>query len=312
MSEDGKGTLNGSQGDTQTDQESSDLELKELGGLVSTVAEPTDTEPERANNIEDQPKKKEEAAAGEQKPPEKKEEKVEQPKEELGGQDDRFDKHPAWQKMRQEISDLRTQNTTLQNQINSRQTERAEKEAEDFKNILDLTDDEIREWRTNDEKGFAANLLRQARSEVRADLTGQLKNEKMKEKALSTFQNFAESHQDFGELWNTGKISMFMAQHPGHNAISAYYEITKTTRDDDVKKQIEDAKKQAAEEAEKRTLANIKAKGGAKVLEAGPSARTAGGQINKVPPELRETKKHGGTVKVLTDRLLKRRAEQTA
>jgi hypothetical protein len=98
---------------------------------------------------------------------------------------------------------------------------------------------------------------------------------------------------------------------PFHNAISAYHEIRSqdaaATADGD-KERLE---KEIRDDERKKTLASIRAKGGAEVLDGSASATPASGAGTAVEPELQETKKHGGKRNVITSRLKRLRERLT-
>ena len=139
---------------------------------------------------------------------------------------------------------------------------------EELPNVLELENNDILERLNENPKGFMSDLTRQIRTELMDDLNrtqSQNHTEAQMRRAMKTFEDFGSKHSDFDEMWDDGHgpIGEFMEQNPGHNAISAYHEITAENR---IKAAVEDSKKALTAQFEKDkkkavddTIANIRA-----------------------------------------------------
>ena len=80
----------------------------------------------------------------------------------------------------------------------------------DYKNIAEMSDEDLSDWQSEDPKGYAANLARQIREEVG------------KERDISAF---ARDHEDFINLHRSGILNDVIKSNPTlkGNLISAYY-----------------------------------------------------------------------------------------
>jgi len=306
-------------------------------GLVATVelaekaaATVADTDPEGAKKTEgaedgtkvkaeakkEEAKTKEEAKA-EQEAKDKAE--AEEAKTKEKADSERFDKHPRFKELTTANRELRERLAKADGRIDElakQITAKGTKEP-DYKDITGMSAEELNEWRDDDPKAFYANLARQARAEVREELLDEMKEERatsqaktLEEKQVETYEKYAEKNPDFDEMWDSGAIEKFMRANPGHNAISAHMSLTAEKRTGDTKKDIDAAVTKAIKETEEKILKNIKAKGAASVLGAGPS--TAPGPSEALPDEMKNSKKYGGKTAVLVSRLKARRAAKEA
>ena len=219
----------------------------------------------------------------------------------------RYDLDPAWQRILKERDEAKQEKTDLQ-----RRVEELEKAKEslpkDIVNIDTLTNEQIAEWLEDDPKGYATNLEKlyrhNAQSLVRSaieDYDKTIKERQEQSKVDNTFDSYAkknppnESKSGFLEMWDSGKIQAYMDENPGHNAISAHMALTEEVRlASAVKAAVEDAKKKMTKENQAR----IRTDG----LGHGPAHKTG-----KDDDELSNTKKKGGTVAVLAQRLARMR-----
>jgi len=170
--------------------------------------------------------------------------------------------------------------------------------AEELPNVLELENDDILEKFNENPKGFMSDLTRQIRTELMDDLNrtqSQNQTEAQMRRAIKTFTDFGSKHSDFDEMWDEGQgpISEFMEQNPGHNAISAYHEITVENR---IKAAVEDSKKALTAQFEKDkkkavndAIANIRA--GAVVDMDGGGA---GSKVVSSPQGTLNTSDYGG------------------
>jgi hypothetical protein len=104
-------------------------------------------------------------------------------------------------------------------------------------------------------------------SQVRADLERETEERAEENRYIRTYQDFARENPDFEAMWESGKIKEYMDEHAGHNALSAYLNIT---QDERIKEAVQ-----------------------SKLAEKGLSDQSA----------LGNSKKFGGDTRVLADRL---------
>jgi hypothetical protein len=253
-----------------------------------------DTDPEKANNIEGE--------NVEEKPEEKEE--AEQPPE-TNGEATRLDKEPRFKEVIQQKNTLKAERDSYKTRLEETQARLAAIEAEkekvaDAKDLMSLSQEEIHEAFDEDPKNFLADFARSIEKrmlEKQSEFTTVEQNALLQDRVNATFENFEKHNDGFRAMWDSGELKSFMDENPGHNAISAFHELT-------FEKRVQAAKEEAAKEAEKKVLANLKAKGNAKSLESGPTASRPSG----VDDELINPEKYGGLTKVLTDRFIKRQA----
>ena len=128
--------------------------------------------------------------------------------------------------------------------------------------------DEIIDKFHEDPKNFITMIARQ----VRGDIEAESAERQQETQVIKTYEDFRIQYPDFEPKWESGEIKDFMDAHPGHNALSAYLNITQETQ-----------------------IKNAVAR---KLQEKGLSDDSA----------LSDTKKHGGQNTVMADRLRARRA----
>jgi len=251
----------------------------------------------------------EDAGKREEEPPEPKKDATSE------GDETRFDKHPDWQRMKNERNEAKQQadqeriaRAKLEGELEAlkRQppVEKAPAKA-DYKDITALTAEEIAEWQATDPKGFAANMYAQVKAEAMTQMQESLKAEREQEKNRisieKTYKEFEDKHKDFKPMWDSGEIVKFIEANPGHNPISAYQAMTYETR---MQKAIEEARAKAIKETEEKVNKNWQAKRTARVLGAGPS----GAGTETEDKELKDVKTQGGLYNVLAKRLDRLRA----
>ena len=135
----------------------------------------------------------------------------------------------------------------------------------DFNNA---DNDEIIDQFHEDPKGFVAMVA----SQVRGNLEAENAERQQESEVIKTYEDFRDQYPDFEDRWESGEIKKFIDAHPGHNALSAYLNISQETQ--------------------------IKQAVARKLAEKGLSDDSA----------LSDTKKHGGQNRVLADRLKARRS----
>lgn len=221
------------------------------------------------------------------------------------GQEGRFDKDPDWQrimKARDEAIERAARAEAVLERIEkSAKEDKSTEEAPSYKDITQMEADKLREWQEDDPVGYAANLYAQVLSEVRQQIKTEQTQSKQTESITSTFTKFGEKHPDFQKMWDSGEVKKFMDANPGHNAMSAFHELT-------AEKRIQEAAEKAAKEAKEKVISDLKAKRGAAVLSDSPSISPPGGK----DVELTDTKQRGGLTSVLANRLRSLRESRAA
>jgi len=311
---------------------------QEHGDVKSTVeftpATPAPAEAKKTDT-EDGKGKEEELKAddGKETPPEKEEEgKEAKPKEtppEKGakpkekGEETRFDKHPRFQQILRERDEARTEKARLEGRLEALE-KRIEQRGEEptYKDILKMSDAEIRQALDPEEgnvKGFLANFGRQVEAEVMSGLEGKLFTKEDVESQINNaleetgrtskieqgYEKFAEKHPDFDDMWVNGELQDYVEAHPYHMPISAYYALTEGKSEETLQAKIDEAVEKAVKETEQRVRTEMQAKRGAQVIGSGPSSVRKSAEADA---RLKESKKFGGTNKVLADMLKEDRA----
>lgn len=280
----------------------------QTGGLISTTDFVTskaaaDTEPEGANNTEgadtNGPAKDGQGAAG-------------AAGKKTEGEDadlTRFDKHPRFQELRTKAEAAEKRAIKLESQVSklmeatSKKTS-GEKGADDlpYKDTSKMTAEQLLDWQSEDPHGYYKNVLEQAKHEVNQDFDHRLEAKNSEDAIVTEYQTFAEQHPDFDGMWEDGTLPGFMDKHPGHNAISAYLVLSG-------EKRTQEAVDKAVAAAEKKFATNQRAKRESRSLGAGP--QTTGSHGAPVDAELQDSKKFGGTTRVLANRLRALRQRQS-
>lgn len=221
-----------------------------------------------------------------------------------GGQDGRYDKDPAWQRIIKERNDARAEIAALKAKDAGSPTgavkEAATVAAEGqlpYKDITKMSDEELREWQEDDPKGYAVNLFTQIQFETERVQEQRKSQADVNSQIEATFTNYAKANPDFNTMWDSGEIEDFMSKNPGHNAISAHMAMTQESR-------IAAAVEKAAKEAEERVIKNFQAKRNATVLTDSPAHRSG---KDDIAAELKNTKQFGGKTAVMAERLARMR-----
>ena len=223
---------------------------------------------------------------------------------------EQFDKHPAWHRLMDEIKDLRTQVT---------EKAATAKETETDSTIVDintLTDEELAEWQTDDPKGYADNLLKLVTQKSRENFQAerQADDEKKKaaaeeERANKTYDTYAAENKatddgtGFMQMWDSGKLSEFMKENPGHNAISAHMVLTEASKAQSEEERIKAGIAEGVAAEKKRLAAESKARQRTVGLNQGPAYTSKANDDD----ELKDTSKRGGKVAVMAERLKRMR-----
>ena len=267
--------------------------------LIETVDEPISTSSEETLKTDEDVKAEEEKVAAD------KVEADEKAAEEKAAEDEaRFDKHPRFKELVSSKNDLKAQVDTLQAQVDKGLKP---KEAEDlgYKDISKMSEDDLRDWIDNDPIAYTANIAKQIKAEVTADVEGRFSQKSQEDNVFKTFDDYAAKNETFDPMWDSGEIQSFINNNPGHNAISAHMALTSEATANGVESKIKDAVDKAVKETEERVIKNFKAKKGAQVIGSGPV--TTGTTQGRTAPELKQPKKFGGINTVLAARLKERR-----
>jgi len=209
---------------------------------------------------------------------------------------ERFDKHPRFQELITGNKGLKEQLKSLQEQLDA--NKQVQTKPLDYKDISAMKPEELRDWMDEDPVEYTANLARQIRHEVAAELEAKRNTQTYEEKVLGTFREYASKDPSFDKMWESGEIQSFMDKNPGHNAISAHMAMTSETKLNEVMEKVR-------KETEEQIIKKFKAKQGAKVLGSGPTS--TGSVQGKIAPELLDPKKFGGNMSVLAARSAERR-----
>ncbi len=220
---------------------------------------------------------------------------------------ERDDARAKFTNVEKELAEIKGNFTTLMELVKAGKTgggaDTGGDETLPFKDVTKMSEDEIAEWQAQDPKGYTANIMAQVRYEIENGLKAkdEIKaKQAAQEASKATYEKYANDNPDFETMWNDGTIKDFMKKNPGHTPISAHMALT---QDDRINKAIEKAIAAKEKEIEK----NIRAKFKAGTLGGGgsfvPTVRES-----EIAPELRDTKKHGGIITTLVDRLKQRRA----
>ncbi|MBL6991767.1 MAG: hypothetical protein ISR65_18440 [Bacteriovoracaceae bacterium] len=215
----------------------------------------------------------------------------------------RFDKHPRFQELNERTKRSEA-GLKKANEIIAQLT--AKKEELDFDNLVDMTDEQIKEQMDENPKSFMANFARQIRHETTKELTNSSANKEIENSVNKTYETFAEKNEDFNSRWDSGEIKTYMDANPGHNAISAYMILKEQGNSNDVKSQIDAAVKEAVARVRKEFVA----KGNIPVRTSRASARVnemTGTDFNS--PQMKDPKKFGGITNVLAQRSAARRKQ---
>lgn len=279
------------------------------GDLIKTVERSIPTPAEKVTPVEEGQPAKEGVATKEDADKKAQEEADKKAREEA----ERFDKHPRFQELIKEKNEFRDRLIAAEGKIEAfskgAQVE-PEEEHLDFQDMSGMTDEELAELQSEKPREFLSNLAKQLRHELRKEFQSEFKTQTKEERVNETFQKYAKDNPDFEPMWKSGEIRRFMDENPGHNALSAHQVLTSQKKDGDIQKRIDVAVEKAKKETEDRILADIKAKGGARVLGAGPSS--ANRILSDEAPELKDPKKFGGVTAVLAARSKERMRQRQA
>jgi hypothetical protein len=115
---------------------------------------------------------------------------------------------------------------------------------------------------------------------------------------------FADENPDFMDMVIAGDIARYIDRNPIHNAISAYHTLKSQGSDEEYDSEMAKYEEQVREDEREKTLASVRAKQGAQVLDGSAGAGGPNAAANTaIDPDLQDTAKHGGKRHVLAQRL---------
>ena len=238
-----------------------------------------------------------------------------------------FHEHPRWQELLAERDELQGKVSDLEGRVDSYQSledrvnqrfqlyEREldrhrfqpeqtvpQEQPDPFSQILEKPESEIIEQFQEDPKGFLEGFGESIESRVMRSVDERNIVADTDRALQYGLEHFAEQHEDFMPLVESGEIAHYIQSNPIHNAISAYWAIREARDQGSLDNEREGLEKQIREDERNKTLASIRAKQGAEVLD-GSSSVTPVGSGSSVEPELQDTAKHGGKRSVIAARL---------
>ena len=212
--------------------------------------------------------------------------------------DERFDKSERFQEMNARIKEYDTAIKTLTAQV-QQLSPKESGEPSALSKLADMDDEEIRDQLDEKPKEFLMELINATRADTISRIEGMSQAKTVESAIDRTFDDYSKENETFAGMWQSGKIKRYMDEHPGHNAMSAHQVLTRESREKALIEKI-------TKETEARLTKQFRAKGHAKTLSSGPSGAASRGG-DEIAPELKDTKKFGGVVSVITQRLKDRR-----
>ena len=289
-------------------------------GLISTLdnlpPSDADIDPEKAKIIEGQTEEEKAKAEEEAKVKEAEEETAKAKEEEEHKakekeEADRYDKLPRFIELNERTKAAEARAQRAEAELTTVRAQPTKEEKPTYKDISQMTKEEVIEWRDDDPVGFYSNLASQIDGEVGKRVNQNLNTRNTETNIAQTFQEYSDKNSDFMSMWNSGEISRYMQAHPGHNAISAHMDLTAEKRSSDAKAETDKAIAEAVKKKEEEVVKNFKTKGvHPRVLGGGPAT---GGRVvdTGISPELKEPEKFGGLINVLAERSRKREQQAT-
>jgi len=165
----------------------------------------------------------------------------------------RFDQEPRFKELIREKNELKERLAKLEQKAPVAKTP----EELGYEDIGALTPEEIQDWQDEDPAGFSKNMLAQAKAEIRADLQTEASQTARRQKADKTLDDFVDKHPDFDAVYETGTLSTFCDENPGHTIISAYLALNEGKTVTDLKASFESDKKAAVDLAVKEATEKI-------------------------------------------------------
>ena len=230
-------------------------------------------------------------------------------KKELSGEEDRFDKHPRFQELNTQVKDLSAQNQRLEGMLQGMKElmpakPSAQEAAPTFEDVTGKTKEELQDWFDDDPVAFMSNFAKQVEAEVTQAITSRMQTQSTETNAKTHIQEFAEKNPGFLEKWQNGEIQQVISRSPKgfHNPISAYHEITSGTMEQTMQEKINEAVAKATKETEEKVTKNFQAK-----RRIAPIVGVSASKNSVENEDLKDTKKSGGLVSAIAQRILQSR-----
>jgi len=217
-----------------------------------------------------------------------------------------FHDHPDWQKMKAERDEGTQKIADLEAKLSSAERVATPKPADTptkaQSKLLAMDEDELADRMVSNPREFIVELFEdfagaiEEKQTIKAQAQTQQEQQTVYENSIKTF---FDERPDGQELLKAGKIQKFIADNPGHNAFSAYDELTRETRQ-------QTAIDEAVKAAEKNIYATLKAKGN---VNPGATARAGRSANDDLSPEVKNPEKFGGAKAVAVKRYLARQSQ---
>ncbi|MEA3508477.1 MAG: hypothetical protein U9R40_06140, partial [Synergistota bacterium] len=164
----------------------------------------------------------------------------------------------------------------------------------------------------DDPKGFTANLIKHTAHIVREDLRREGNEVTEAAKVDKTYDAYEEANPDtdgktgFKQMWASGEIQSYMAEHLGHNPISAHMSMVAEAKASAAEATTQKMITEAVEKAKKEFVTMNRAREVTDGLGGGPGYTPRDGN-----DELKNTKERGGFVNVVAQKLARSRRNAT-
>jgi len=215
-----------------------------------------------------------------------------------------FNEHPRFKELIEQKNTLKAQNEKYERELaqaNQGQQQQAPANKPEYENVLAWKDDDIIDRFTNDPKGFLKLFGQQIWHESQnqqQQISRQQQQQNTQQQAFNNQAAFFSEREDARAMLDDGRIKQYISENPGHNPVSAYYQIAgDSLYQGKIDKAVSEAKEQVYKE--------LKAKGNAASFSSTPGGKT----INpSSAPELKNPGKFGGVNAVLAKRMRERQA----
>ena len=126
---------------------------------------------------------------------------------------------------------------------------------------------EIQEFFDEDPKGWAANLLQQAKYELKKDFQQERANEQAEEVTNSLLNEYVKQNPEFQEAWDEGTLEDMCDKNPLHNPFSAFLQLKLDRQEAAHQAALKKAVEKATKETQEKVIANLRAKGHAASID---------------------------------------------
>lgn len=163
--------------------------------------------------------------------------------------------------------------------------------------VFGMTQEELLDLQATNPGKYTQLLIENATKQVTESVLKSVNDSRNKrsfeESVGKTYEQYAKENPDFDEMWDAGDIQDYIDKHPGYDAISAHMALTQEAR-------INAAVEKAVKEATDKIYRDLRTKGKAAVLGAGPSGHVT--RQGAADQELQNSKAYGGKYAVLARR----------